>query len=80
MKFTHNWSARSVYYHQHRDDIVKEAAEDSGIAAGHPGYLGALQRALSHKWNNLSLEDREPFQAMADEWSSGKAPDDVKCK
>jgi hypothetical protein len=57
-----------------------EKATESGIEPGHPGYLGAIQRELTKQWKDQSSEVIEVFQTMADEWSSGKAPDDVKSR
>jgi len=54
--------------------------ENSEISAGHPGYLGTLQREITRQWNDLTSEKRDEFQALANEWSSGIAPEAVKCR
>lgn len=78
IKFTRKWSARSAFFQENRDDILRQATEVSGISAGRPGYLGALQTEITSQWKKLSLDAREEFQALADEWSSGIAPEAVK--
>ncbi len=57
---------------------MENATEVSHISPGSPGYLGALQREITIQWNNEPLQGREKYQALADEWSSGQAPDTVK--
>ncbi len=78
IKFSRNWSTWSVFFQCKHEDLLRGATEVSKITAGHPGYLGALQREITRQWNDLSLEKRERFQALANEWTSGSAPDDVK--
>jgi len=80
INFTRSWSARNAFFHQNRDDILKKIAENSEISAGHPGYLGTLQREITRQWNDLTSEKRDEFQALANEWSSGIAPEAVKCR
>jgi hypothetical protein len=57
---------------------LAKAAVISGLSPGQPGYLGALQREITTEWNKVSSEEKEKFQVLANEWSSGQAPDDVK--
>ena len=78
VKFTRKWAARSAYFQQNREDVLERATEVSGISAGQPGYLGSIQRELTRQWENISLEERQKYQDLADEWSSGQAPDAVK--
>ena len=77
IKLTRNWSARSAFFQENRDDIMEQARKASGISPGYPGYLGALQREISSQWKKLTNEEREGFQDLADEWSSQKAPEAV---
>jgi len=78
INFTCNWSTQNAFFHQKRDDILKKTAENSEISAGHPAYLGTLQREITRQWNDLTLEERQEFQALANQWSSGSAPEAVK--
>jgi hypothetical protein len=78
VKFTRKWSARSAYFQENRAHVLEEATKVSGISAGRPGYLGAIQREITRQWENIPLEEKNAFQDLADEWSSGKAPDAVK--
>jgi hypothetical protein len=79
-KFTRRWAARSVFYQLHRDEIMERTKDVSGLEAGHPKYLGALQDATTFLWKDLSTKDREEYVKAAKEWSTKTPPKDIQSR
>jgi hypothetical protein len=79
-KFSRKWSARSAYYHENRAFILEQTTKTSGLSGGQPGFTGALQTELSSQWKELPFHDKQHYQALADQWSADKPPQDVQSR
>jgi hypothetical protein len=79
-KFSRKWSARSAYYHENRAFLLEQTTDESGLSGGKPGFTGALQSELSRHWKELSFEDRQQYQTLANQWSSDKPPEVVQAR
>jgi len=73
-KFTRKWTARNVYFHEHRDEVLDETTKSSGLSGRQPGFAGEFQKALSRLWNDATVEEKQRCQAMADRWSVDMPP------
>jgi hypothetical protein len=79
-KFVRRWSARNVFYHDKRAEIMELAQEMSGCAPGTPKFLSSLQVATTHLWDDLSVEDQEHYAEMARDWSENAPPDHIQSR
>lgn len=59
-------------------DIASRTAELTDVKPGHKAYLGFYQKAASELMNELSEEDKEKYQALADQWNGEGPPEEVK--
>jgi hypothetical protein len=80
VKFIRKWSARNVFYHDKKPIIIAHAAQVSGHAPGTQAFLGALQDAITHFWNELSEEEVDEYEDKAAEWSALAPPCDIQAK
>ena len=79
-KFIRRWSARNVFYHNKRADIMELAQELSGCAPGSQEFLGSLQPATTHLWNELSTEEQESYAETARDWSENAPPNHIQSR
>jgi hypothetical protein len=79
-KFVRRWSARNVFYHDKKEDIMELAQEMSGKTPGTPEFLGPLQLATTQLWGELSVEDQEHYAEMAREWSEKAPPNNIQSR
>ncbi|KAF8269100.1 hypothetical protein EI94DRAFT_1799598 [Lactarius quietus] len=80
IRFIWKWSARNVFYHAKKDDIMTLAQDISGGAPGSQAFLGALQDATTQFWNELSVEEIEMYEETAREWSENGPPDHIQSR
>jgi hypothetical protein len=67
---------RDVIKQQHRELVEKEI----GYETKDPKYLGSYQRAVTAVMDNMTEEDLEAAQQIADDWSEQGAPPEVQLK
>jgi len=79
-KFTRKWTARNVYFHEHRAQVLDETTKSSGLSGRQPGFAGAFQTELSRLWKGAMVEEQQRCQALADRWSSEMPPEQVQAK
>jgi hypothetical protein len=80
IRFIQKWSARNVFYHAKKEDIMTCAQDVSGGAPGSQAFLGALQDAITHFWNELSIEEVEIYEDMAKDWSENTPPEHIQSR
>ncbi|KAH9016363.1 hypothetical protein EDB84DRAFT_1567258 [Lactarius hengduanensis] len=80
IKFVRRWSARNVFYHEDKVDIMKLAEDMSGAAPGTEAFLGSIQLATTELWKKLPVEEQERFAQTADEWSDNGPPKGIQAK
>jgi hypothetical protein len=79
-KFIRRWSARNVFYHDKRPEIMGLAEKMSGSTPGTQEFLGSLQSATTRLWNELSVPEREHYAAMARDWSENSPPSHIQSR
>ena len=79
-KFIRRWSARNVFYHAKREEIMELAKQISGSAPGTQEFLGSLQPATTHLWNELSAEEQEGYAETARDWSENTPPNYIQSR
>ncbi|KAH9016359.1 hypothetical protein EDB84DRAFT_1567252 [Lactarius hengduanensis] len=80
IKFVRRWSARNVFYHEDKVDIMKLAEDMSRAAPGMEAFLGSIQLATTELWKKLPVEEQERFAQTADEWSDNGPPKGIQAK
>ena len=80
IRFIRKWSARNVFYHAKKDDIMEHAQDISGGVPGSQAFLGALQDAITQFWNELSTDDVEKYEEMARDWSENAPPHHIQSR
>ncbi|KAF8261097.1 hypothetical protein EI94DRAFT_1705813 [Lactarius quietus] len=80
IRFIQKWSARNVFYHAQKDDIMKLAQDVSEGAPGSQAFLGALQDATTQFWNELSIGEIEMYEEIVREWSENGPPDHIQLR
>ncbi|KAH9009400.1 hypothetical protein EDB85DRAFT_1903087 [Lactarius pseudohatsudake] len=80
IKFVRRWSARNVFYHEDKADIMKLAEDMSGAAPGTETFFGSIQDATTELWKKLPGEEQERFAQTAEEWSDNGPPKGIQAK
>ncbi|KAH9036288.1 hypothetical protein EDB84DRAFT_1437709 [Lactarius hengduanensis] len=80
IKFVRRWSARNVFYHEDKADIMKLAEDMSGAAPGTETFFGSIQDATTELWKKLPVEEQERFAQTAEEWSDNGPPKGIQAK
>jgi hypothetical protein len=68
------WTLQSVVEEQNRSKITARAKEMSSAPSGSVEFLSAFRRARTTFCNELSEEERERYESMADGWNKGMLP------
>ncbi|KAF8263639.1 hypothetical protein EI94DRAFT_1806937 [Lactarius quietus] len=80
IRFIWKWSARNVFYHAKKDDIMTLAQDISEGALGSQAFLGALQDATTQFWNKLSIEEVEMYKDMVRDWLENTPPEHIQSR
>ena len=80
IRFIWKWSARNVFYNAKKEVIMAHAQDISGGAPGSQAFLGALQDATTHFWNDLSTDDVEMYEDMVRDWSENAPPHHIQSR
>ncbi|KAH9009125.1 hypothetical protein EDB84DRAFT_1571484 [Lactarius hengduanensis] len=80
IKFVQRWSARNVFYHEDKADIMKLAEDMSRAAPGTETFFGSIQDATTELWKKLPVEEQERFAQTAEEWSDNGPPKGIQAK
>ncbi|KIJ59534.1 hypothetical protein HYDPIDRAFT_33139 [Hydnomerulius pinastri MD-312] len=70
----------SVFLSMKSEDIKKEAAKLTSIAPGMPGYVSFHRKAASTLTSQVTAEEMEEYQSLAEEWNTKGVPKDVQMK
>ena len=79
-RFIQRWSARNVFYHDKRAEVMDLAQEISGGTPGSQAFLGSLQPATTRLWNELSIEEQEQYGETARDWSENAPPNHIQSR
>ncbi|KAG1852097.1 hypothetical protein DFJ58DRAFT_841960 [Suillus subalutaceus] len=74
IKYGRTWTARKVLIHTHKALIQ----EETGEMAGSGEMISKWPKAAKTVINQLSAEEKEEAQAMADKWNNEAAPPEVQ--
>ncbi|KAH9030531.1 hypothetical protein EDB85DRAFT_2245636 [Lactarius pseudohatsudake] len=80
IKFVRRWSARNVFYHEDKADIMKLAEDMSGAAPGTETFFGSIKDATTELWKKLPVEEQERFAQTAEEWSDNGPVKGIQAK
>jgi hypothetical protein len=70
------YTVRDVIKQNHRNLVEKEIPYD----ANDPKYIGSYQRVVTAVQDNMTEEDLEAAQQIANDWSERGAPPEVQLK
>lgn len=79
-RFIQRWSARNVFFHDKREDIMKLTQKMSKSAPGTRDFLSLLQPATTSLWNDLSVEEQEHYAEIARDWSENAPPNHIQSR
>lgn len=79
-RLVRRWSARNVFYHDKREDVMGLAQKMSGSTPGTPEFLGSLQAAITQLWDKLSVEEQERYAETARDWSENAPPNHIQSR
>jgi hypothetical protein len=74
------WTLRKVVKEKLGQDIDDKVTEMSGAVSGTPEYLAAYPRAWTHIVDNLSEEEKEKFEELAEKWNKAGPPIELRQK
>jgi hypothetical protein len=80
VKFTRKWSARNVYYHMCRDEVMIETERIAEAPPGSQEFLGHLQAVTTALWKALPLAEQDVFTSLAQKWSEEAPPPDIQAR
>ncbi|KAN0141412.1 hypothetical protein V8E53_000657 [Lactarius tabidus] len=80
VKFIRRWSARNMFYHMCRDEVMTEAEEMSGALPGSRAFLGSLQDTTTKLWKELSDDEQQLYVRLTSKWSDEPPPANIQAR
>lgn len=78
MTYIKAWSLKKVVGHVLKAEVEETCKEMTDSSPGTKEYITGYQTALKQVVDELSAEDRQRYDAMAEEWTNRSPPAEVQ--
>src|ERR1700733_7004057 len=78
VRYFQKWSLKKVVGHVLKTQVEELCKDKTGASPGTKEYIAGYQTALKEGVDDLSAEDRQRYEAMAEDWTNRSPPIEVQ--